>query len=76
VVKRFVDIAALREARAFGYGDQSANWKATLAALRKAVDESDAAPQQTRDRFIESLRRESKLAHDMGQLFEQRLAFC
>ncbi len=72
VVERFKEIAAMREVRAFGYGDQSDNWRATPAALRKAVDDFNAAPQHTRDRFIESLQREPNRARAIDTLMEQR----
>lgn len=72
VAERFADLAAMREARAFGYGDQSDKWRATPAALRKAVDDYNAAPQHTKDRFIESLRREPERARAIDTLIEQR----
>lgn len=72
VAKRFTDIAAMREARAFGYGDQSDNWRATPAALRKVVDDFNAAPQHTKDRFIQSLRREPDRARVIDTLMEQQ----
>lgn len=60
----------MREMGAHGYGDQSANWKATPAALRKAVDDFNAAKQHTKDRFIESLQREPDLSRSVGQLID------
>lgn len=72
VAGKFKEIAAMREMRAHGYGDQSANWKATPAALRKAVDDFNAAKQHTKDRFIESLQREPDLSRSVGQLIDQR----
>ena len=72
VAERFKEIATMREVRAFGYGDQSDNWRATPEALRKAVDDFNAAPQQTRDRFIESLQREPNKARAIDTLMEQR----
>ncbi|MGH8256433.1 MAG: hypothetical protein ACRET0_09475, partial [Steroidobacteraceae bacterium] len=58
VVHSFQELARSREARRFGYGDRSEEWRATPAALREQIDRYNALPQQARQAVLEQLVKE------------------
>ena len=72
VAERFQTIAALREAGAHGYGDQSSDWRATPEALRRAVDAYNGANQHTKDLYIERIQREPQMARAVNQQLRDR----
>jgi len=53
VVQSFQELALSRQARRFGYGDRSEEWRATPAALREQIDRYNALPAQARAAVLE-----------------------
>ena len=72
VAERFRTIAARREAGAYGYSDQSSDWRATPEALRRAVDAYNGANQHTKDLYIERIQREPQMARAVDQQLRDR----
>jgi hypothetical protein len=58
VVQSFQELALSRQARRFGYGDRSDEWRATPAALREQIDRYNALPAQARAAVLEQLVKE------------------
>jgi hypothetical protein len=72
VVKGFQELAMRRADRAFGYRDQSEEWRATPAYLRQAIDRYNALPEAVRAAALERVCKEPKQVRELERGLEER----